>query len=73
MWLAEAGQPVCVPGVSHQQPHCPTDNHSSQSSTDHKQHLAEARPAEDLREDTLEDRHAGAERESDGYPEVEAA
>lgn len=58
MWLAEAGQPVCEPGVSRQQlrrPHC---DHSSQSCTDHNQDLTE-----DLREDTLEERHPGTERE----------
>lgn len=52
-----------VPGVSHQQLGRPDCNQS----TDHKQHLTEARPAEDLREDTLEERHPESrqrERES---------
>lgn len=64
MWLAEAGQPVYVPGVSHQQPPSPNCNHSSQYCSHHTQDLAEARPAEDLREDTPEERHPGTERES---------
>lgn len=70
MWLAEAGQPVCVPGVSHQQLHRPSCDHSSESFTDHEQDLTEARPAEDLGEDTLEERHPGAEREIGGYQQA---
>lgn len=56
-WFSEAGQPVCVPGVSHQQPGCPSCNHNSESCADHKQDLTEAGPAEDPREDALEERH----------------
>lgn len=70
MWLPEAGQPVCVPGVSCQQPQHPDCNHSSQSCTGHKQDLTEARPAEDMRDDTPEERHPGTETERDEYPEV---
>lgn len=51
------------PGVSHQQPRGPGRDHSCQSCADHKQDLTEASPAEDLREDDLEERHPVAERE----------
>lgn len=62
MRLAEARQPVCVPGVTHQQPHRPRCDHSSQPCADHAQDLTDAGPAEDPTEDTLEERHPGTER-----------
>lgn len=62
MRLAEAGQPVCVPGMSHQQLHRPNYNYSNQSSTYQMQDLTEASQAENLRENTFKERHAGAEK-----------
>lgn len=63
MRFAEAGQPVCVPGVSHQQLRRPDCDHSAESCSDHIQDLREAHPAEDKREGTLEERHPGGENQ----------
>lgn len=61
LWLAEAGQPVSVPGMARQQLHRPNNNDCNNSTTDHVQDVTEAQPAEDLGEDSLEDSHPGTQ------------
>lgn len=61
--FAEAGQPVHVPGVSHQEPRRPGSNHCTEPCSEQQEDLAEASRAEEEINYALQRKHGSGDKQ----------